>query len=75
MHQDDIERNWMVDDNDSEDGNFQLGLSPSQNSIPASDRTTRSMVGTQLPNRTYAPGVSFTSSNLIKTCLIFISPG
>ena len=76
MHQDDIERNnWLVDDSDPNDGDFQLGFTPSQNSITASDRTTRSMVGTHLPNRIYAPGVSFKSSIIIITNLIIISSG
>ena len=75
MHQDDILRNnWLVDDSDPNDGDFQLGFTPSQNSITASDRTTRSMVGTHRPIRTYAPGVSFKSSIII-TPLIFISSG
>jgi hypothetical protein len=64
MSSDDNERNGMlIPDDDSDDGDFQLALSASQNSVASSDRSTRSMVGNQMPVRRYVPGVIYSILN------------
>ena len=59
----DEKNEMLIPDDDSDDGNFQLGFSTSQTSIPPSDRSTRSMVGNQMPVRRYVPGVIYSILN------------
>ena len=58
MDADELERrNWLVDDSDSTDENFELAYSATQTPIAPSTRATRSSVGTRLPVRSYIPHV------------------
>ena len=48
-----IRRNWIVDDSDPADENFELSYSATQTPVPPSSRATRSMAGTHVPVCSY----------------------
>ena len=59
MDADELERrNWIVDDSDPADEDFELAYSATQTPIAPSTRATRSSVGTHLPVQSYIPHVS-----------------
>ena len=53
-----IRRNWIVEDSDPADEDFELAYSATQTPIAPSTRATRSSVGTHVPVRSYIPHVS-----------------